>query len=103
MATTPAAAAAGSGTFCVCGIMLGCTGTIPGGIAARREHDERRRCRRHLQVRRQRRPARRGDVMPQSVVLVAQPRDHVVHLRVRGLEGSASALEFAELLLLALP
>mmetsp|Transcript_4165 Transcript_4165/g.11297 ORF Transcript_4165/g.11297 Transcript_4165/m.11297 type:complete len:442 (-) Transcript_4165:891-2216(-) len=35
MATTPAAAAAaGKGTFCVCGIMLGCTGTIPGGIAA---------------------------------------------------------------------
>ena len=35
MATTPAAAAAADrGTFCVCGIMLGCTGTIPGGIAA---------------------------------------------------------------------
>mmetsp|Transcript_12617 Transcript_12617/g.49151 ORF Transcript_12617/g.49151 Transcript_12617/m.49151 type:complete len:244 (+) Transcript_12617:2628-3359(+) len=41
--------------------------------------------------------------MAQRVILVAQPGDELVHLRVGGVQGPASALEVAQLLLLALP
>mmetsp|Transcript_1226 Transcript_1226/g.5031 ORF Transcript_1226/g.5031 Transcript_1226/m.5031 type:complete len:216 (-) Transcript_1226:254-901(-) len=41
--------------------------------------------------------------MAQRVILVAQPGDELVHLRVGGVQGPASALEIAQLLLLALP